>query len=143
MEEIKTLLNRILEAPDQVSVDRVFGTPREAQGRVLIPVAEISYGYGAGFGTAPGECDCACHEEAESEGAEAVGECECICDEPSGGGGGGVGGHARPLAYIEVGPEGTSVKPIIDEQKIALAGILLSAWAVGWIGLVLSTLFKD
>jgi hypothetical protein len=54
-----------------------------------------------------------------------------------------VGAKARPLAYIEVGPEGTSVQPIMDEQKVAMAGILLSAWVIGWLGLVLKTLFKD
>jgi hypothetical protein len=30
----------------------------------------------------------------------------------------------------------------MDEQKIALAGIFLSAWAVGWLAVVLKTLFK-
>jgi hypothetical protein len=31
----------------------------------------------------------------------------------------------------------------MDQQKIALAGILLSVWAVGWAGVVLKTLFKS
>ena len=58
------------------------------------------------------------------------------------GGAGGIGAKARPIAYIEVGPEGTKVKNIVDEQKVALGGILLTAWAVGWIGLVLKTIFS-
>ena len=58
------------------------------------------------------------------------------------GGGGGAGAKARPLAYIEIGPEGTHIRPIQDEQKIDLAGILLVAWVCGWIGLVLKTIFK-
>lgn len=128
MEQMQTLMDKIVEAPAQVSVDKVFGAAQQVEGRTLIPVAEISYGYGAGFGMATDE------EEPVAEGEQPKG---------SGGGGGGVGAKARPLAYIEVGPEGTSVQPIMDEQKVAMAGILLSAWVIGWLGLVLKTLFKD
>jgi uncharacterized spore protein YtfJ len=128
MEQMQTLIDKIIEAPTQVSVDKVFGAAQQVEGRTLIPVAEISYGYGAGFGTATDE------EEPVAEGEQPKG---------SSGGGGGVGAKARPLAYIEVGPEGTSVQPIMDEQKVAMAGILLSAWVIGWLGLVLKTLFKD
>ncbi|MBN1259579.1 MAG: hypothetical protein JXB35_02760, partial [Anaerolineae bacterium] len=60
----------------------------------------------------------------------------------SSGVGGGSGAHVRPLAYIEIGPEGTAIRSIEDEQKIALAGMLLGAWIFGWIGLILKTLFK-
>ncbi|MHB1319751.1 MAG: hypothetical protein ACYCYF_14150, partial [Anaerolineae bacterium] len=67
--------------------------------------------------------------------------CDCAAHEPASGAGGGAGAHVRPIAYIEVGPDGTHVKPIVDEQKVALAGILLGFWAVGWVGLVLKTLF--
>ena len=140
MDELKALLEKIGSIGDEINVDAVFGKPETAGDRVLIPVAEIAYGFGAGLGTA-GSCDCCeCDDE---EGAE---NCECECHtelgEGAGGGGGGGGGLARPIAYIEVGPEGTKVQPIMDEQKIALAGILLGAWAIAWVGMVLVSLFQ-
>jgi hypothetical protein len=67
--------------------------------------------------------------EAEAE-IEATGEIEEI-EEGLGGGGGMV---VRPLAVIELTPEGTLVKPIVDEQKVTLAGALL----IGWIALCLA-----
>ena len=55
------------------------------------------------------------------------------------GGGGGSGLLARPFAIVEVTPEVTRVKSIVDEQKLALAGVLL----IGWIALCLArTLVK-
>jgi len=144
MDELKALLEKIGSIGDEINVDAVFGKPETVGERVLIPVAEITYGYGAGMGTAgPGSCcEESCDECCDEEGDEI---CECEChEEPgegAGGGGGGAGGRARPIAYIEVGPDGTKVEPIIDEQKIALAGMLLGAWAIAWVGMVLVTLF--
>lgn len=132
MDEIKAILEKIGAVSEAVNVDAVFGKPEVAGDRVLIPVAEISYGFGMGAGVAPrGDAEAS---EEEAEGSES--------DEPAVGGGGGAGGHARPIAYIEIGPDGTRVESIMDEQKIALAGILLSAWAIGWVGLVLKIIFS-
>ncbi len=154
MEELNVLLEKIGSIGDEINVDAVFGKPQTVGDRVLIPVAEIAYGFGAGLGTGgPGECCCAESDDEEAccgvdeDETEACCEhdegCECEChDEGAGsGGGGGAGGRARPIAYIEVGPDGTKVEPIMDEQKIALAGMLLGAWAIAWVGMVLVTLF--
>jgi len=141
MEELKALLEKIGSIGDEINVDAVFGKPETVGDRVLIPVAEISYGFGAGMGTGGPVCCCECDDEEGAEGCE----CECHTDhgeEAGGGGGGGGGGRARPIAYIEVGPEGTTVEPIMDEQKIALAGMLLGAWVIAWVGMVLVTLFQ-
>ncbi len=159
MDELKAILERLERLPEEVNVNAVFGKPETIEGRVLIPVAEVTYGFGVGAGSAPGaECQCECEDEDDAccaDGECACGEddtgeacCadgECACGEdhgrPASGAGGGAGAKARPIAYIEVGPDGARVQPIIDEQKVALAGILLGAWAVGWVGLVLKTLF--
>ncbi|MCK4449322.1 MAG: hypothetical protein KAX26_01895, partial [Anaerolineae bacterium] len=77
--------------------------------------AEIGYGFAMGFGQGP---------TAEEETAEKAAE------ETGGGGGAGGGVKARPLAIVEVTPEGTWVKPIVDEQKVTLAGAMLAGWAV-------------
>jgi uncharacterized spore protein YtfJ len=131
MDEIKAVLEKISAISETVNVDAVFGKPETAGDRVLIPVAEIAYGFGVGAGVAP-------------QGAKSPDEEEAAgpTSEPAVGAGGGAGGRARPIAYIEIGPDGTKVESIMDEQKIALAGILLSAWAIGWVGLVLKILFS-
>ena len=87
------------------SVDAAFGEPREVEGRVLIPVARVGVGFGMGFG---------------SDGKEEAAE----------GGGSGGGGGASPVAMIEVTPEETIIRPILDETKIALAGVILVGWCV-------------
>ncbi len=143
MEQMKTLLEMMKELPSEVNVDAVFGTPEKYGDHVLIPVAEITYGYGIGFGSADGAGAESPETSDESESPDAAG-----ADTPKNaghavGGGGGIGAKARPIAYIEVGPEGAKVQPIVDDQKIAMMGILLSAWAVGWVGLVLKTLFSS
>ena len=125
MNDLSAMLEKITGAIRDVDVNKVFGQPKELGGRTLIPVAEVSYGFGAGYGFAQGD---------DEEGPAEKGETEE-------GGGGGAGARIRPLAYIEVGPEGTRITPIEDEQKIALAGILLVAWIAGWVGLVIKEIF--
>jgi len=136
MEEFSAMVERIAGVADKANVNAVFGEPKEVHGRVLIPVAEVSYGFGMGWGSGSTECTCEGDDETccrdKEEGAGSGGE----------GGGGGSGARVRPLAYIEVGPKGAKVVPIQDEQKIALMGIAMGMWCVGWIGLVLKSLLK-
>ena len=141
MEALDSIFERIDRMSEEVNVDAVFGEPREAGEHTLIPVASVKYGFGVGSGTAEGmespaaEIDVELGEAEEpEEGAKPGGKAQ--------GAGGGAGAKARPLAYIDIGPDGVSVKSIMDEQTIALAGILLSAWAVGWLAVVLKTLFS-
>ena len=63
-------------------------------------------------------------------GAEEDAEPEQASDEPPGGGGGGGGAGARPIAMIEVTADETIIHPIVDETKVALAGIALGAWII-------------
>jgi uncharacterized spore protein YtfJ len=130
VEVIKPLIERLEKIPEDVNVDAVFGDPKVVEGHVVIPVAEVTYGFGLGAGTTPRDEEACCEtpEEPDEEG-------------PALGAGGGAGARARPIAYIEVGPEGTRVRSIENDQKIALAGILLSAWTVGWLALVLKSIF--
>jgi uncharacterized spore protein YtfJ len=143
MKTLDSIFERIDKMSDEVNVDAVFGEPREAGEHVLIPVAELQYGFGVGAGTAQGGES---PEDADADVETSDDADEAACCEKSGGtaegAGGGAGAKARPLATIIVGPDGVSVKAIMDEQKIALAGILLSAWAVGWLAVVLKTLFS-
>jgi uncharacterized spore protein YtfJ len=117
---------RVVEGlQDTASADVAFGKPEEIEGRVLISVAAVSTGFGMGFGqAAAGEST---EEEMPSAGDE--------------GGGAGGGSRSRPVAVIEVTPEETIVKPIVDEGRIALAGIALVAWAVFWVTATLRAIF--
>ena len=146
MEKMQELFEKFESVTDKANVDAVFGKPEKVGDRTLIPVAEVAYGWGMGMGEAPNvkmdiemdiEGQAEDEVEAEADPFETVSE-----GEKAQGGGGGAGAKVRPLAYIEVGPEGTKVEAIIDEQKVALAGILLTAWIMGWVGLLIKTFSK-
>ncbi len=151
MDEFASIVDRITGVADKAHVNMVFGEPKEVHGRVLIPVAEITYGFGLGLGSDADACTCECDDDTCCCDE---GECECTddaccedeevcaCDDDGGGFGGGAGARVRPIAYIDVGPEGAKVVPVQDEQKIALMGIAMGMWCVGWIGLVLKSLLK-
>ena len=78
-----------------------FGRPVEHKGRTVIPVASVRTAGGWGFGNGPE-------------------------DQGSGGGGGGAL-DARPVGFIEIGPDGTRFQRIDDGRTVlrALAGAAL------------------
>ena len=83
--------------------------PVQAQGdRTVIPLAEVfaAGGCGSGFGSGQAGAE----TEAGSEG----------------GGGGGGTSRSRPVALIELGPEGVHVRPVVDWTAVALAAV--TAW---------------
>ncbi len=127
MEDFKKMLEKVSSLTEDANVDLVFGKPEQVGDRTLIPVGEVMYGFGMGAGMAADE---------EAEGTPQP------PDVPMGAGGGG-GAKVRPLAYIEIGPERTRIEPIIDEQKVALAGIMLVAWIVMWVMMVVKSAIKD
>jgi uncharacterized spore protein YtfJ len=107
-------LNRVFDTVEDLrsatSVDAAFGRPEEIEGRVLIPVAAVGGGFGLGFGQSA---------SSDQEDASA----------PADRGAGSLGrARARPVAVIEVTAKDTTVKPIVDETRIALAGLALGAW---------------
>lgn len=102
--EIQKLLDSLAALRSKADVNAAFGEPVATEGRTVIPVAEVAYSFEVGV---------------EGEAADEI---------AAGGGSGGM--SARPLAVIEVTPQSTVVRPIIDEQKLALAGALLVGWAV-------------
>jgi uncharacterized spore protein YtfJ len=124
--EIERLLDLLAELRDKADVNAAFGEPMTVEGRTIVPVARVAYGFGMGLG--------------HMTRAEPTAETEMGTDQPQdreiaepGDGTGGVGGGgivARPFAVIEVTPEGTRVEPVVNEQKLALAGSLLIGWSV-------------
>jgi uncharacterized spore protein YtfJ len=124
--EIQTLLDALADLREKANVNAVFGEPVTVEGRTVIPVARVAYGFGMGAGH-----DTAAEEESADEAGEKTG----------GGAAGGGGVLAHPLAVVEVTAEGTRVEPVIDEQKLGLAGGLLAGWAVFWLGRALVKIF--
>jgi uncharacterized spore protein YtfJ len=115
--QIQQLLDALADLRKRANVDAVFGKPVAAEGRTVIPVAEVTYAFEV-------EID----EEVEADSTE--------------GGGGGSGGlDVRPVAVVEVTPENAWVRPIVDEQKLAFAGALLIGWAVFWVARTLVRIF--
>ena len=123
--ELERLFKIIEEMREKASVEAVFGPPQVVGEKTIIPIAQVSYGFGLGFGQGTAV------SEGEEEAAPTTGE----------GGGGGGGVSAKPVAVLEVTPERTVIRPVIDEGKIAVAGILLSAWAIFWVARTLNRLF--
>lgn len=111
--EIQKLLDALTDLRKRANVDAVFGKPVVADGRTVIPVAEVAYDFEMGI------------EEETMEG----------------GSGGSGGMSVRPVAVVEVTPGSTVVKPVVDEQKLALAGALLIGWAVFWVVRALVRIF--
>ncbi len=160
MEE-RAMLEKIAAVVEKANVNAVFGAPQTAGDVTVIPYAEVACGFGMGIGSSvvtvedecccgEGKCHCGegeCHcDEGKCDCGEGECHCEesaCCCDEApaSTGGGGGAGMRVRPLGYIEISPVGTTIKPIVDEHRLAMAGILLGAWAIAWLGLVLKAIF--
>jgi len=122
--QIQGLLDALADVRQKANVNACFGEPVTADGRTVVPVACVAYGFAAGAGhDTMAEADA--EQRAEDSGA---------------GGGGGV--MARPLAVVEVTAAGTRVEPIIDEEKLALAGAVLIGWAVFWLARALVKIFR-
>ncbi len=126
-------LDRLFDSIDGLRntavVGMAFGEPQEVEGKVIISVAEVGMGFGLGFGQSMAAI--ATPEEVEEPAPEGQ----------SGGGGGGGGSNARPIAIIEITPQETVVKPIEDETRITLAGIVMVAWCVFWLMATLRAIF--
>ena len=120
-EDIQKLLDAFADLRDNANVDACFGEPKTVGGRTIIPVAKVSYGFGMGAEQEP-------PSDVESLGASAHG--------PYGG-----GMKSSPLGVIEVTDEETRIEPVIDEQKVAVLGMLVGAWSVFWLAKVLVAIF--
>jgi uncharacterized spore protein YtfJ len=124
MEEMEKVLSIVQDLKESARVEAVFGTPETVGEKTIIPIAQVSYGLGIGFG--------------EGE-APTGGECEEGSSGRGGGGGGGV--LARPIAVLEVTPEGTRLIPVVDVGKIILAGICIGALCIFFVVRPLIRLF--
>lgn len=102
------------------SARAVLGEPQQVEGRILIPVAAVRTGLALGFS-----------QDADDQQELPTG--------PAGGTGGGT--SVRPVAIIEIAGGETTIKPIVDEARISMAGLALIAWIVFWLATTLRCIF--
>jgi uncharacterized spore protein YtfJ len=128
MMTIGDVLNRITERLHSTAhVKTIYGEPIVAEGKTIIPVAEIKYGFGGGGGQ-QGE---ASNREGSPEGGAAGAGNE---GEGRTGMGGGGGISVRPLGVVEVSSSGTRYISFREGRKIALsvlAGVLIGMMVFG------------
>lgn len=149
------------EFGDKASANTVFGEPVRVGDLTIIPVAQVAWNAGRGrwFGSrlgrrfgphigTGGPRPAAPSEQNEPLTGEEGGAPAGPHPEWSGQplrpfGAGGVGGHlrVRPLAVLEIGPNGTRVRPIRDTTKLLLGMFALIGWNVYWITRTLRAIF--
>ena len=117
--DFNRFMDEFADTRRQASVDAVFGTPVESEGKTVIPIASAMYGFGMGAGISAAP--------ASTEGKKAA----------SSGAGGGSGYVTRPMAVAVIDAQGVRIESITNEERIALSGMLLGAWAIFWVARVL------
>ena len=109
---------------EKLRVDAVFGQPVQEGDVTIMPVADVSVGFGFGSGPSPAT------EEEEEEPDRSKSE------------GAGAGGKATPRGFIKITPDGVDFISTLDEGRVALAGIAMSAWAIFWIAMTIRAFVK-
>jgi uncharacterized spore protein YtfJ len=98
------VLGTLTDAIGQASAARVFGTPIQQDGVILLPVAKVGGGGGGGSGTGPAE--------------------------EAGGSGGGFGLAARPAGVYVLRNGRVAWKPAVDVNRVILGGQLVAVVAL-------------
>jgi uncharacterized spore protein YtfJ len=120
-DDIQRLLDTFADLRDNANVNACFGEALTVGDRTIIPVAKISYGFGMGAEQGPPS------------------DVESLATSTHGPYGGGM--KSSPLGVIEVAEGETRIEPVLDEQKVALLGMLVGAWSVFWLAKVLIAIF--
>lgn len=103
--DIGQLRDMLAQVQTGARVSTAVGEPVQVGDRVIIPVAEVSYGGGGGGGSGKGRSE--------------MGE--------GGGGGGGGGVNVRPLGCWVIGPDDERWVPAIDVNRAIIIGGALAS----------------
>jgi uncharacterized spore protein YtfJ len=118
-EQVPKILEKMFAA---AKPGAVFGQPVESGGYTLITASEVTSGGGFGVGTGRGPAPRDSRQPSPVEAASPAGR-----QSVGGGGfGGGGGSMGRPVAVIAIGPNGVTVRPVVDVTKVALAALTAS-----------------
>ncbi len=128
-EQAPKLLEKLFAAAQSGAV---FGQPVDAGSYTLITAAEVTSGGGFGVGMGRGpvpkrDAKQSALAESAPEEAPPAGK-QSIDGSGFGGGGGSMG---RPVAIIAIGPNGVTVRPVVDVTKVALAALTASVAMLG------------
>ena len=116
--DLERMLATVARLPSQADVDAVFGKPATVDGRTVIPAAEVTYAFEVGA----------------ERSSPAVGQGDAqvsVADEGS------AGITSRPVALIEVTPERTTVRPVVDFRRLLPRLLLFAGWSAFWIALAI------
>ena len=116
--DLERILATVARLPSQADVDAVFGKPATVEGRTVIPAAEVTYAFGVGAerssaGIGLGDA----HVSGADEGSASI--------------------RSRPIALIEVTPERTTVRPVVDFRRLVPRLLLFAGWSAFWIALAI------
>lgn len=98
----------LAKANDSIQVGRVFGTPIEHDGALIIPVAMVAGGSGGGGGTGSGP-------NGEGEGS---------------GSGGGFGVAARPVGVYVIRDGAVRWHPTVDSARVIRGAVIVGVAAL-------------
>lgn len=115
--ELEDIFKAIEDLREKGSVRAVYGDPVTVGEKTIIPVADVKYGFRLGYEEGP-------EEETEADGQAS----------------GGV--SSRPVAVLEITPEGVQVQPLMDENRIAMLGMFTGIWSIFWVAKSLLAIFK-
>jgi hypothetical protein len=117
------ILEQARAATDSAAVGRVFGTPVEKDGVLILPVAVITGGGGGGSGSGSGALGIKPPAKSDDGTDSAPTGSERTGSEPEGeGSGGGFGYTARPAGVYVIRNGQVSWQPAVDVNKIVLGG---------------------
>ena len=128
--ELNRLFDLVEEIRDNATVEATFGPPAQVGEKTIIPIGRVAYGFGLGFAQST---------ESTAETTDSSDTPNSIENDVASGGSGGL--SVRPLAILEVTPETTTLKPIVDNEKIAKMGMCVGAWIVFWLARALLKIF--
>ncbi len=110
---IKSITDRI---HDTASVKNVYGDPIVAQGKTVIPVAQVKYGFGGGGGQGS-------EPPNPENGGQASGGRMGV--------GGGGGASVKPIGVVEITADGTRYIPFGQGRRmvaVLAVGLLVGRW---------------
>jgi len=132
--ELNRFFDLMEEIPDKAAIEAAFGPPTQVGEKTIIPVGRVAYGFGLGFGQGTAPSTPSTEDVEAAEGGEDGGA--------SGSGGGGGGGlTVQPVAVLEVTPEATILRAVVDEGQVARTGMFVGAWIVFWVAKTLIKIF--
>jgi uncharacterized spore protein YtfJ len=106
----------------------VYSEPVTVGDHTIITACEVTAMLGYGYGTQPAATPNGArpHNGVAPETNGAPHETAPAPGKPGQGGGGGGTAFARPVAVINIGPEGVWVDPVVDVTKISLAAFVMA-----------------